>query len=269
MEIYPASMTAFDSAACAYDAEFTNTPIGMLQRGRVRHFMNRSLQENSLSILEINCGTGEDAVWLAQKGHEIIATDASAKMIEEAEKKISGNNLASQVHTLQLSFSELAPNLSKKKFDLLFSNFGGLNCVSENELKKLAADFSSLMKPGGKLMAVVMGRKCLWERFYFSVKGKFKEAFRRNSKEAVNVKLEGGEIATWYYTPVEFSKFFKPQFEVVQVKPVGLFIPPSYLNCFLADKKFLLNIFSALEKIFPVSFLSTFADHYFIELRKR
>lgn len=259
----------FDLAAATYDCDFTESVIGKLQRNRVHHFLLKSLGDRSQKILEINCGTGEDALWLARHGNRVIATDASEKMIEECKRKIYESQFKSPVQAQQVSFSELKQKFSSESFDLIFSDFGGLNCVSPAELSRLVADFSSLLKPGGKFVAVIMGRKCLWERFYFVVKGKFKEALRRNSGKQVEVKIGNEEIPVWYYKPAEFRKIFKNSFVSGRVRPVGLFIPPSYLNCFFADRKFLLGIFSALEKVFPFSFLSDYADHYFIELRKK
>jgi len=260
---------SFDIAATTYDSNFTESAIGKLQRRRVLHFLQHSLPNQSLKILEINCGTGEDALWLAGKGHLVIATDISEHMIATARKKIAEENLDSFVTAARLSFDELAAHFTDEKFDLIFSDFGGLNCISEIELKKLAEDFSSLLKLNGKLIAVVMGRKCWWERFYFLVKGNFKEAFRRNSKEKVEARIEKEIISTWYYSPKEFRKIFKEHFTFRRMRPVGLFVPPSYLNCFFEDKKFLLSIFNALEKLFPLSFLSNYADHFYIELKKR
>lgn len=260
---------AFDVAAATYDCDFSESVVGRLQRNRVHHFLQKSIRNRSQKILEINCGTGEDALWLAPQGNKVIATDASEKMIEESKRKISEHHLESAIEAHQASFSELKERFSSESFDLIFSDFGGLNCVSPPDLSQLAADFSSLLKPGGKFIAVIMGRKCLWERFYFLVKGKPNEAFRRNARRQVAVKIGDGEIPVWYHTPAEFRKLFKDKFVFTRVRPVGLFIPPSYLNCFFADWKFLLRVFNTLEKVFPFSFLSDFADHYFIELQKK
>ncbi len=67
-------------------------------------------------------------------------------------------------------------------FDLVFSNFGGLNCLSLQQLSALAPHIDTALKPGGYFVAVVMGRFCWWETLYFLLKGKWASAFRR-SKE--------------------------------------------------------------------------------------
>ena len=141
--------TAFDFTAINYDSEFTNTEIGKMQRAQAYKFINELINSTTqLSILEINCGTGEDAIWLAKKGHSVLASDASAKMIEVAKQK-SNAITNTTLHFEQAAFSELKTKFSNQKFDLIFSNFGGLNCVNSSELKQLLDDFYGLLNPNG------------------------------------------------------------------------------------------------------------------------
>ena len=80
---------SFDIAAPIYDDVFTYSHIGKLQRGLVHEYLERSLPTNkSLHILEINCGTGHDAIWLSNRGHHIIATDISSEMISVSVRRV-------------------------------------------------------------------------------------------------------------------------------------------------------------------------------------
>ena len=258
--------TGFDSVASSYDNDFTFSNIGKYQRKRVYHFLEKILPEdNSLEILEINCGTGEDALWFAKKGHHVIATDASLKMIEIANAKCKMQNAKFEV----CSFNKLQKQFSNKKFDLIFSNFGGLNCINEVQLKKLSADLFSLLKPNGKFIAVIMGRRCLWEQFYFLAKGNLKKAFRRLSRDAVDAVLDSQVQKIFYYSPSEFKKIIETEFSIAMKKPVGIIIPPSYLEHFFRNKTRLLKIMNFKEKLLSFSFLSNLADHYFIVALRR
>ena len=218
----------------------------------------------------MNCGTGEDALWLANKGNQVLATDASSKMIEVARKKQVEANYSS-LHFEQAYFSDLKSNYSNKKFDLLFSNFGGLNCVDERELKSLLQDFSELVKPNGNMVFVFMGRKCIWERIYYSCKGKFKSAFRRNSQSAVPAHLGNGVyLDTFYYSPSEIKRWMPNDVQIQAIKPIGIALPPSYLENFFRTKKRLLMLLQWLESFFgSFSFLSNYADHYLIHFEKK
>ena len=86
--------TAFDSAAISYDEAFTHTPIGRLQRRRVWRYMRKVLAPyEQARILELNCGTGEDACFFAEMGHEVLATDISEEMLRVTEQKAAALQL--------------------------------------------------------------------------------------------------------------------------------------------------------------------------------
>ncbi|MBC7863051.1 MAG: methyltransferase domain-containing protein [Bacteroidia bacterium] len=257
----------FDAYAEGYDTHFTNSPIGRMQRERVHRFFKRFVKTKK-NILEINCGTGEDAVWMARAGHSVLATDMSKEMLNQAEKK----KHIRKIDNLELqhcAFKDLH-TLKTKPFDLIFSNFGGLNCVSKDELKQLSDDFSNLLLPKGRLVLVIMGRKCKWERSYFKKKKENEKAKRRMSEEGIKTMISGCSVETWYYSPKEIIRIFAANFNAVNTKPVGLFIPPSYLNNYFGKKKITLNILNLLEKLFgEFSVFSDYADHYFIILEKK
>ena len=75
----------FDTIASIYDDQFTDTRTGYLQRQLVYLHLEKILKQNKPKrILELNCGTGADAIWLTQKGFEVVATDISADMVKVA-----------------------------------------------------------------------------------------------------------------------------------------------------------------------------------------
>ena len=261
----------FDVSAPNYDAEFTTSAIGKMQREQVYFALQvNKLVKSKSKILEINCGTGEDAIWLANHGHSVLATDASEEMIRVAKQKASGLNKL-DLQFQQAEFSALNTKYSTQKFDLIFSNFGGLNCVNKTVFKQLMEDFYSLLNPDGKLIFVIMGRKCFWERMYFLFKGNNKKAFRRMSQSAISAELgNGAKQNTFYFSPSEIRSIAEPNFKLLSTKPIGLFVPPSYLNKFFLNKKYLLLFLFQMEKLFsPFSFLSDYADHYLIYLKKK
>ena len=40
-------------------------------------------------VLEMNCGTGEDALWLVHRGVQVFATDVSPAMLQVAQSKLA------------------------------------------------------------------------------------------------------------------------------------------------------------------------------------
>jgi ubiquinone/menaquinone biosynthesis C-methylase UbiE len=65
---------AFDAIAADYDRRYTNNPTMRLMRRRVWKTLHARIAEGC-RILELGCGTGEDAVFLAKSGCEVVATD--------------------------------------------------------------------------------------------------------------------------------------------------------------------------------------------------
>lgn len=255
-------MKSFDHVAKAYDEQFTDTKIGKAQRDLVWKYL-RNQVNSAQNTLELNCGTGRDAQFLAEHCKSVIATDLSPEMISFASEKYQKSNLR---------FESLDINLLNKlegKFDLIFSNFGGLNCLAPKEWKKLASSLSDKLNPGGEFIAVIMSRNCAWERFYFKKQKDELNRNRRRSKEVILANVDGVDVKTWYYSPEEIIKNMESNFTFVSSKPIGLFIPPSYLEPYFRKKKVIFSVLKLMES-FSVSSnkSSDKADHYLIHFKK-
>ena len=254
----------FDKAAKNYDTTFTYSEIGKAQRGRVYHFLKQEINgKSNLNILELNCGTGEDAIYLSNLGHRVIATDISSEMIAKAKKKNPS------IQFLQQDITTITSETFSEKFDLIFSNFGGLNCLSKEQLKSLIDTSETLLKKNGKLIFVIMPKRCLWERFYFFIKGNFKKMKRRKSKKAVLANVDGIDVATRYFNPSELKELANKKYTLSVLKPIGISIPPSYLEPYFVSKKNFLKLLIHLENWLSSSFWSKYADHYLISFQKK
>jgi ubiquinone/menaquinone biosynthesis C-methylase UbiE len=252
----------FDQAAATYDNYFTFSEIGKKQRALVYEKLQKQLKDTN-KILEINCGTGEDAIWLANQNFLVTATDISKNMIEIAQLKSNVKNLTFKILDIN-TLSEETEN-----FDMLFSNFGGLNCLTKKELALFFNSAAKILAEKGKMSLVIMPKNTIWEQFYFVLKLDFKAAFRRK-KEVAFANVDGEKVATYYYNPKDIVTLSETNFEFLEVKPIGFFIPPSYLEPFFKNKKSVLKGLTFLEnKIKNRSFLSKYADHYIITLQKR
>lgn len=252
---------SFDKAAINYDDTFTNTEIGKMQRVLVYNELSKHLTSVQ-NILEINCGTGEDAIWFAKQNFNITATDISPKMIEVAKNKTNLNFRVADINSITKTFED-------EQFDLLFSNFGGLNCLSELKLKNFFSNIHSILSEKGKMALVIMPKNTLWERLYFLAKAQFSKMSRRK-KAGVIANVDGENVTTYYYNPKDIVNLAKANFETVTVKPIGFFVPPSYLEGYFKNKKGILKFLNRWEQgIKNMTFLSKYADHYLIILQKR
>jgi hypothetical protein len=91
---------------------------------------------------------------------------------------------------------------------------------------------------------------------------------RRNTADAVLADVAGVKVPTWYHSPAQIEEISKNSFVVKKLVPIGLFIPPSYLQSFFNNKNWALRLLSFLDK-FRLPQFANFSDHYFIHLQKK
>ena len=224
-----AAADAFSKQSGSFDELFSSNPIIIYKRQRVREHVQQYLQQKS-KILEINAGTGEDALWFARMGHEVHATDISEGMQHVLAEKVKQDLTGKKITYELCSFTELKNLKNQGPYDLIFSNFAGLNCTGE--LDKVLQSFAPLLKPGGVVTLVMLPGFCLWETLLV-FKGKFKTAFRRFfGSGGVKAHIEGVNFTCWYYDPSYVINIMKNSFEVIGIEGLCTLVPPSYLENF-------------------------------------
>lgn len=251
----------FDALATTYDDDFTHSPIAQYLRRRVHSRLDRHFQRYD-NILELGCGTGEDALHLAERGMHVTATDASPSMLEIAAHKTAHTQ---RVTTRQLDLDQL-PSVTPV-YDGVFSNFGAINVLPK--WRPLAKWLKDRVKPGGIVAFGVMSRVCLWEIAWHSAHGDFKTAFRRSrGTAAFHPTVTATPIPIYYPTIQQLDEAFAPHFSRIHVEPLGFFLPPSDAYGVIEKRPQLLAKLLALEAKFGRSPLfANFADHYWIEYK--
>ena len=237
-----AACKAFDSQAKEFDTLYGNDPIIRYKRERVRSQVQKFLEPGS-SILELNAGTGEDAVYFASQGHRVHATDISPAMQAILREKANQQRLRDYISSELCSFTELEQLENQGPYDLIFSNFAGLNCT--DRLDKVLDSFDFLIKPGGHVTLVVLPRFCLWE-FLMLFRGKFKTAFRRfTGKKGTEAKINNEIFRCWYYNPSYIKRHLGNNFRLISLEGLCTIVPPSYMEGF-ADRR--PRLFGRLKK---------------------
>jgi len=263
-------MAGFDVSAATYDQEFTESKIGQFQRQQVMNQFVKCLIKPRLKILEINCGTGEDAIWLANKGHLVTATDLSEKMLDVARKKIMNNDLLDRVTIQKVDIKSLNEADLNDEYDLIFSNFGGLNCISPLEFRKFAKAAFELLNPSGKLVIVLMPDYTLWDNIYLLWKWRWKDLFRRAGQQPKLVNIHNEEVPTWYYSNDQLIRILKNYYILSKSRSIGLFVPPSFLDQYFTRFPNLLLFLHKMDRLFSsFSIFARFADHMYLEFVKK
>ncbi len=259
---------AFSKQAPVFDGyDATNTIIAY-KRQRVREHVMSLLSPES-RILELNAGTGEDAIFFARLGHRVHATDIAEGMQTRLKEKVRSLGLEERVTAELCSFTALAKLKDKGPYDLIFSNFAGLNCT--RELDTVLRSFAPLLKPGGVATLVILPRFALWETLLL-FKGKFRTAFRRwrAGRKGAPAHVEGVHFRCWYYPPSYVKRVLKDSFEVLRLEGLCTIVPPSYIEHFAerhpAAYRWLCGREGRWKDKWP---WRSIGDYYIISLRKR
>lgn len=217
----------FDAVADCYDSTFTESRIGRAQRAAVWSELARAFNCGD-RVLEIGCGTGVDACYLAGRGVRVVASDPSNEMIRVATDRIQQCGLQRFVRPLVLRAEDIS-TLHGEIFDGAFSNFGPLNCVED--LAQFARDLACLLKPGGTALLCWMNSCCLWEMAWYLTHGNCGKAFRRLQRRPVTARIaDGVSVPVRYPSVKSVARIFAPAFRIQAIKGVGFAVPPSYLE---------------------------------------
>ena len=253
---------AFDDLAAAYDAVFTASALGRRLRALTWERLDAALADSG-HVLEIGCGTGEDAIHLALRGVRVLATDPSPSMLRVAAEKAAQAGVTRRIEFRCVPMERLGTELADERFDGVWSNFGAVNCVPR--LDAAAAELADLLEPGAPLVWVVMGKHVPWEWLWFLSRGNTRKAFRRERR--------GG--AVWrgmrivYPTPAELTRMLAPHFAPTRCRPLGFVLPPSYASGWLERRPRLLAALARVERAAQrCEPLAGFADHYIFEARR-
>jgi len=215
----------------------------------------------------LNCGTGNDAVFLARHGMNILATDLSAKMLEEVARKTGRYKLQGLIQTRHLPFDQLG-ELRGTLFDGAYSNLGGLNCT--DRIEDVATDLGALIRPGGYFIAAVMPPLCLWESGAFLSRLRWRDAVRRFSRGGTPALLHGGTVRTYYFSPRFFRAAFARHFEHVKTMGLSIFTPPPNFEGVYARLGSSVKLLERLDDLLcQVPPFRAIGDHYAIVLKRK
>ena len=256
--MYPA--TPFDGMAADYDRSFTASAIGERMRAAVWRRFDAAFRPGD-RVLELNCGTGEDAVYLGRRGVRVLATDISAEMVAMTCAKVERAGLTGLVEVARMPIEALTHHRVHGSFDGVLSNFGGLNCVAD--LPRVARALAASLHPGARAVLCVMGPAVPWEWGWYLAHGQPGKALRRLRREG----------APWHGLTIRYPSIgqtrraFAPHFVQRRVAAIGALVPGTFAGTWAARHPHLLAALDRLERRAETTWpLPWLADHFLIEL---
>jgi len=211
---------AFSRTAEKYDAFADDHPNQTRMRNKVYAHVQQFVPSGS-RILELNCGTGTDAVELARRGYRVHATDIAPGMLARLQNKVLQKDLGGQISFQQCSFTEL-DQVRGAPFDAVFSNLGGLNCIPD--LSPVISQLPGVLLPNGLVTWVLMPPVCLWEMAEI-FRGHPRLALRRFSQEGTRAHLEGLYFTVYYFTPQKVMKWFGDEYDCLAIEGLSVITP--------------------------------------------
>lgn len=250
-----------DNIASGYDEVVNASISAQYIRDYFRTRILSSIKPGQ-NLIEIGCGTGTDAVFLAKEGIHITATDISPNMLKITAEKAENEKLTELIKTELLDADRLDV-LQGNIFDGIISNLNAVNYVKD--IGRFSLNTSNLLKPGAKVFFVMLNKVCLWEILYNLLKLKPVTAFEKFSSREKYYKTE-----MKLYFPRKIKKIFFEYYTVNKITGFGFLNPPDGLAAYQEKHKNFYKKIQGLEKFLCSKYpLYNLCDHYLIEMTRK
>lgn len=225
----------FDQLASSYDDDVGGNAIGTRMRSVFRQVLAASFAPGG-RLFEIGCGTGAEALWLASRGSEVVATDVSEAMVAQVREKAKAAGLTERIRCRKLAardIGRLVEEFGEGSFDGGYCHAGALNM--EPEIGLVPGSVRTLVKPGGRFVCSVINKASLFEVVFYLGVLRPRKAFRRLGNVVpipISRKppLSAYVVPTRFYSPNEIVRLFRDGFSLERLQALQVFLPPANLT---------------------------------------
>jgi SAM-dependent methyltransferase len=264
--LLPPAVRAFNARADQFDGRYGSWLSVAAQRRAVQRYLVQTFEPGS-RLLELGGGTGEDALFLLERGYHVTFTDGSPRMLELAAAKIERAGFADRADIQQVvleSIGDLAAR-TRAPYDGAYSNFAALNCLPDPSI--LATPLAHLLRPGAACMLVVFGPGSVGEVVVELMRRDPRAAIRRFRRGAAPARLGGEHFHVWYPSPADFARALSPYFKLRRVRGIGVTVPPSAAEPWISRFPRLIRALEAADRVLsaPLAYL---ADHVLLQFER-
>jgi SAM-dependent methyltransferase len=214
---------AFDGVAADYDDREAGNPIMQLMRARSLDILETTFPRGA-NVLDVGCGTGTEALWLAERGRKVFAVDSSPLMLEAMSLRAAAAGLEVSSRLLRAGdLLSLAADHGEASFDGAYSSFGALN--TEPALAPAVTALSRLVRPGGRIVLGIMNRWCVTEMALMVASGRFRETFRR-ARPSLRVPVGTNFVDVRYPSWRQVRRALQDRFRVISLQALPLLLVP-------------------------------------------
>ncbi len=161
--------------------------------------------ENGLAkpckALDIGCGTGNYAIYLAKQGFDVTGVDVSENALKIAKEKAGAEKVA--VRFLRADALELAKALKGEKYGFIL-DYSLLHHIPHRYTRAYARQFNELLNVGGKLLLVCYSEEDEQARGRTTVIGKYGNEM--NFRKAQEIRRAYSGLTPLYYKKCTLGK---------------------------------------------------------------
>ncbi len=224
----------YDLISTTYDDVEAANWVGRRLRERMQAALFRTFRPGQ-RVLEVGCGTGIEALALAQRGIDVVATDLSEDMVRLVQRKADGLGIRN-VAVRQLAAHEigsLAGEFGEASFDGAYSHGGVMNM--DPRIEDVAAGLRRLLHPGARFLSTVVNQTSLFEAVFYPLVGKPRKGYRRLGHDVPipitrHVAHRNYVVPTRFYSPHAFVRLLGDGFALRRLEGIEILLPPWNLS---------------------------------------
>src|SRR5437867_1033120 len=233
-EYYRHVAHGYDLITTTYDSVEAANWVGRRLRKRMQAALFRTFSPGS-RVLEIGCGTGIEALALAARGVDVVATDLSGDMVRHVQEKAASQGLRNIV-TRSLAahdIGHLMEEFGEQGFDGAYSHGGVLNM--DPQIDGVASGLRELLRRGGRFLCSVVNQTSLFEALFYPLVLRPRKGYRRLGRVVPIpiTRLEGFRkyvVPTRFYSPRQFLQVFDGAFQLRRLEGLEILLPPWNLS---------------------------------------
>ena len=249
--------SAFGAHAAGYD-QIAESALGRELRSRVHDVLNRYIAPGEL-VVDLGCGSGIDAAWLAPQVGSVLGFDAAAEMVALAiERTESFDNVSiTQADAASVALDEPA--------DVVLANFGVINCLGD--LESVREHLRDLVRPGGHIVAVTMTKWCPIE-LGVGLIGRNPSLLRRRTTRATP-DANYPALQVHYGSARDLGRALAPGLEVIHAESLGVILPPFEQRSWVEHRPRLRDTLAVMDRrVASAAAKLGVGDHHIVVLQR-
>ncbi len=218
---------AFDTAAPIFDSRDRN-PIAVWTR-RTNLTWLQAIFPPGTHLIELGCGTGDDAVSLAAEGRWVFAVDLSERMVEASRRRVHEAGLEDRVAVVRgrsVDIEELLKDSPWERFDGAYASF---SLFTEDDLRPIAKALYAVLPAGATFVCTLGNRLVMSEFALYSALLRPRKALWR-LRQPMEHNVYGERVRVHGYFPAEARKAFSGYFDLRAFAGLPSVLPPVYLG---------------------------------------